>query len=157
MILPCPLCESTHVSVMSESVGDDRFPDMRDYIVICRNCKVSTRKEISEESALAIWNRRGKEVVRFGKACDYEHRILELEKAIGETGEEHATQGCVTTREPYAHVDSVTEQIISVDGKPVAFTNIDPGMASEISKALNDAYALGWHECSIELMNGKKG
>lgn len=55
-LLSCPFCGGTAI-LLSEKKKGSMF-GLSDYAVVCRDCKISTRKAIDEYEALKIWNKR---------------------------------------------------------------------------------------------------
>lgn len=78
-------------------------------------------------------------------------------------GEEHAVQGSTTIRKPFdlmrdpqsnnGNRGRVEDYLILFDDELAVEVRIESGLIEKIVKSLNDAYRIGWEECSRVLMN----
>src|SRR5210317_2004116 len=60
---PCPFCESTHIRIFPADMKTGmKWEDTigMDHVVMCCDCKVSTRKEL-REIVKNLWNHRSKD------------------------------------------------------------------------------------------------
>lgn len=53
-LLPCPFCHSKNVILLPDKLEDP----LTDFIAICTDCKISTRKAMTESIARNLWNYR---------------------------------------------------------------------------------------------------